>query len=143
MDIGIFGINDLWSQRFYHGTRADLKPGGLIEPGNLPDVGERDKMTICVYLTPNLDAAIWGAELAVGEGPGRIYIVEPTGPIEDDPDLTNKKFRGNPTKSFRSREPLRVMGEVTKWQGHSPEALKAMKDGVKRLERLGVKPIDD
>ena len=126
----------------YHGTRADLKPGDLIEPGYNSNYGKRTKAAY-VYLTRTLDAATWGAELAVGEGPGRIYIVEPTGPIEDDPDLTNKKFRGNPTKSFRSREPLRVMGEVTKWQGHSPEALKAMKDGVKRLERLGVKPIDD
>jgi hypothetical protein len=60
MDIGIFGINDVWSQRFYHATQADLKPGDLIEPGNLPDVGERDRMTTYVYLTPNLDAAIWG-----------------------------------------------------------------------------------
>ena len=126
----------------YHGTRADLKPGDLIEPGYNSNYGKRTKAAY-VYLTRTLDAATWGAELAVGEGLGRIYIVEPTGPIEDDPDLTNKKFRGNPTKSFRSREPLRVMGEVTKWQGHSPEALKAMKDGVKRLERLGVKPIDD
>jgi hypothetical protein len=90
-----------------------------------------------------LDAATWGAELAVGEGPGRLYIVEPTGPIEDDPNLTNKKFRGNPTKSFRSREPLRVTGEITDWQGHSPEVLKTMKEGLERLKRLGVEPIDD
>ena len=103
----------------------------------------RGQKTTYVYLTRTLDAATWGAELAAGEGPGRIYIVEPTGPIEDDPNLTNKKFRGNPTKSYRSREPLRVTGEITDWQGHSPEALKAMKDGLERLERLGVEPIDD
>src|SRR5438477_333681 len=115
----------------------------LIEPSKHPDVCERHSRTNYVYLTPNLDAATWGAELAVGEGPGRIYIVAPTGPIEDDPDLTNKKFRGNPTKSYRCREPLRVIGEVTEWQGHSSEALKAMKDGLKRLERLDVEPIDD
>jgi rifampin ADP-ribosylating transferase len=90
-----------------------------------------------------LDAATWGAELAIGEGPGRIYIVEPTGPIEDDPNLTNKKFRGNPTRSFRSREPLRVTGEIMDWQSHSPEALKVMKDGLEQLERLGIEPIDD
>src|SRR2546429_227180 len=119
----------------YHGTRADLKPGDLIEPGYNSNYGKRTKAAY-VYLTRTLDAATWGAELAVGEGPGRIYIVAPTGPIEDDPDLTNKKFRGNPTKSYRCREPLRVIGEVTEWQGHSPEALKAMKDGLKRLERL-------
>jgi rifampin ADP-ribosylating transferase len=126
----------------YHGTRADLKPGDLIEPGYNSNYGKRTKAAY-VYLTRTLDAAIWGAELAVGEGPGRIYIVQPTGPIEDDPNLTNKKFRGNPTKSFRSREPLRVTGEITDWQGHSPEALKAMKDGLEQLKRLGVEAIED
>ena len=78
--------------------------------------------------------AIRGAKLAAGAGPRRIYLVEPTGPIEDDPDLTNKKFRGNPTKAYRSLEPLRVTGEITDWQGHSPEALKAMKDFLEQLE---------
>ncbi len=129
-------------QRFYHGTRADLKPGDLIEPGHPPNFGKRERRTTYVYLTGTLDAAIWGAELALGEGPGRIYMVEPTGPIEDDPNLTDKKYPGNPTKSYRSREPLRVTGEVADWQGHSPEALKAMKDDLERLKRLGVEPID-
>jgi rifampin ADP-ribosylating transferase len=69
--------------------------------------------------------------------------VEPTGRVEDDPNLTNKKFRGNPTKSFRSREPLRITGEITSWQGHAPEAIQAMKDGLKRLEQRGVEAIDD
>ena len=109
--------------RFYHGTRADLKPGDLIKPGQRPNFGKQDRSTTYVYLTRTLDAATWGAELAAGEGPGRIYIVEPTGPIEEDPNLTDKKFRGNPTKSYRSRETLRVTGEVTDWQGHSPESL--------------------
>jgi len=119
----------------YHGTRADLKPGDLIKPGHAPNFGDRSRTTTHVYLTRTLDAATWGAELAGGEGPGRIYIVEPTGPIEDDPDLTDRKFRGNPTKSFRSREPLRVTGEIRDWKGHPPEALKAMKDGLERLEQ--------
>jgi Rifampin ADP-ribosyl transferase len=127
---------------FYHGTRADLKPGDLIEPGYTSNFGTRRKANH-VYLTATLDAAIWGAELAAGDSPGRIYIVEPTGPIEDDPNLTDKKFPGNPTKSYRSREPLRVVGEVTEWQGHSPEALQAMKDGLERLKRLGIEAIDD
>ena len=127
----------------YHGTRADLKPGDLIKPGHTPNFGNKARTTTYVYLSRTLDAATWGAELAVGEGLGRIYIVEPTGEIEDDPNLTNKKFRGNPTKSFRSREPLRIIGEITNRQGHSPEALKAMKDGLQRLKRLGVEPIDD
>ena len=129
--------------RLYHGTRADLEPGDLIEPGHEPNFGRQDRTTTYVYLTRTLDAATWGAELAVGEGPGRIYIVEPTGPIMDDPNLTDKKYPGNPTKSYRSREPLRVTGEVTDWQGHSPEALEAMKDGLERLARLGVEPIED
>ena len=129
--------------RLYHGTRADLKPGDLIKPGHTANFGNKGRRANYVYLSRTLDAATWGAELAVGEGPGRIYIVEPTGPIEDDPNLTNKKFRGNPTKSFRSREPLRIIGEITNWQGHSPEALKAMKDGLERLKQLGVEPIDD
>ena len=128
-----------WS--LYHGTRADLKPGDLIEPGYNSNYGKRTKASY-VYLTRTLDAATWGAELAVGEGLGRIYVVEPTGPIEDDPDLTNKKFRGNPTKAYRSLEPLRVTGEITDWQGHSPEALKAMKDFLEQLERPGVEPIE-
>ena len=94
-------------------------------------------------MTGTLDAAIWGAELALGEGLGRIYIVEPTGPIEDDPNLTDKRYPGNPTKSYRSREPLRATGEVMEWQGHAPEELRAMKDGLEQLERQGVEPIDD
>ena len=132
--------DDLSSQRFYHGTRADLKPGDLIKPGHPPNFGKRGRTTTYVYLTGTLDAATWGAELALGEGPGRIYIVEPTGPIMDDPNLTDKKYPGNPTKSYRSREPLRVTGEFTDWQGHSPEVVKAMKD---RIERLALEPIDD
>lgn len=128
--------------KLYHGTRADLKTGELIEPGYSSNYGQRKKARY-VYLTATLDAATWGAELAQGEGPGRIYIVEPTGPIMDDPNLTDKKFPGNPTKSYRSREPLRVVGEVMDWQGHSPEALKTMKDHIERLRQMGIEAIDD
>lgn len=95
-----------------------------------------------VYFTGTLDAAIWGAELAAGDSPGRIYIVEPTGPIMDDPNLTDKKFPGNPTQSYRSREPLRVTGEVTQWQGHSPEQLQEMKENLERLRAQGAQIID-
>lgn len=129
--------------RLYHGTRADLRPGDLIRPGQTPNFGNLDRTTTWVYLTRTLDAATWGAELANGEGPGRIYVVEPTGPMEGDPNLTDKKFRGNPTKSYRSRDPLRVTGEVTAWQGHPKEVLEAMKEGLERLARQGVEPIDD
>lgn len=112
--------DDKIPQRFYHGTRADLKPGDLIAAGYNSNYG-RQKQASWVYLTGTLDAAIWGAELAAGDGRERICIVEPTGPIVDDPNLTDKKFPGNPTQSYRSRDPLRVTGEVTAWQGHSPE----------------------
>lgn len=134
--------DDMIPQQFYHGTRANLKPGDLIEPGYNSNYGQMKKASY-VYLTATLDAAIWGAELAVGEAPGRIYIVEPTGSIMDDPNLTDKKYPGNPTKSYRSREPLRVTGEVTDWQGHSPEALKTMRDNLERLKQLGIEAIDD
>jgi Rifampin ADP-ribosyl transferase len=116
--------------------------GDLIEPGCNSNYGKK-KEAAYVYLTATLDAATWGAELALGEGPGRIYVVEPTGPIQDDPNLTDKKYPGNPTKSYRSRAALRVTGEVSDWQGHSPEELKAMKDNLERLRRLGVEAIED
>jgi Rifampin ADP-ribosyl transferase len=126
---------------FYHGTRAGLKPGDLIAPGYSSNYGKR-KQASWVYLTGTLDAAIWGAELAAGDGPGRIYVVEPTGAIEDDPNLTDRKFPGNPTLSYRSREPLRIIGEVAEWQGHSPERLKEMKDHLERLKAQGIEAID-
>lgn len=135
-------IGDLSSQRFYHGTKADLKPGDLIEPGYSSNYGKR-KTAAYIYLTATLDAATWGAELALGEGRGRIYLVEPTGPVEDDPNLTDKRYPGNPTKSYRSREPLRVTGEVTDWQGHAPGELKAMKDNLERLRQLGIEATED
>jgi len=127
---------------FYHGTQADLKPGDLIEAGYPSNYGQRKQATY-VYLAATLDAAIWGAELALGEGRSRIYIVEPTGAIEAAPNVTDKKFPGNPTKSYRSREPLRITGEVMDWQGHSPEVLKTMKDNLERLKQLGIEAIED
>ncbi len=127
----------------YHGTRADLQPGDLIGPGHVSNFGATGRTANHIYFTRTLDAAAWGAELAAGEGRGRIYLVEPTAPAEDDPNLTNRKFRGNPTKSFRSREPLRITGEIVDWQGHSPEAIQAMKAGLERLKQLGNATIDD
>lgn len=134
--------DDRSSPQFYHGTKADLKPGDLIAPGYRSNYGSR-KQAAFVYLTATLDAATWGAELAVGDGPGRIYTVEPTGPIEDDPNLTDKKFPGNPTRSYRTRAPLRVTGEVTTWQGHAPEQLQAMLEHLERLKQLGIEAIEE
>lgn len=96
-----------------------------------------------VYFTGTLDAAIWGAELALGSERERIYVVEPTGAVIDDPNVTDKKFPGNPTLSYRSAEPLRVVAEVTKWQGHAPERLQQMKDNLARMKAAGTDVIID
>jgi hypothetical protein len=130
------------AEGYLHGTKADLATGDRIEAGRASNYGER-KDAAFVYLTATLDAATWGAELAVGDGPGRIYIVEPTGPIEDDPNLTDKKFPGNPTRSYRTRAPLRVVGEITEWTGHAPEQIEAMREGLARLAAQGIEAIED
>jgi rifampin ADP-ribosylating transferase len=127
---------------FYHGTKADLQPGDLLQAGYRSNFGEGRKANF-VYLTATLDAATWGAELSAGDGPGRIYEVAPTGPIEDDPNLTDKRFPGNPTRSYRTREPLRVVGEVADWEPHGPEVLQAMRDRLAELDRQGVEAINE
>jgi hypothetical protein len=127
---------------FYHGTKVDLEVGDLIGRGYTSNYGSRRQANF-VYLSATLEAAIWGAELAVGEGRGRIYIVEPTGAIEDDPNLTNKRFPGNPTKSYRSREPLRIIGEVMEWKGHPPERLREMLDHLEKLKEQGIEAIEE
>lgn len=134
--------DSLGAEGYLHGTKAYLKPGDLVDAGRASNFGQR-KSAAFVYLTATLDAATWGAELAIGNGPGRIYIVEPTGPIEDDPNLTDKKFPGNPTRSYRTRAPIRVTGEITDWKGHAPEQLQAMRDGLARLAAEGVEAIED
>ncbi len=127
---------------YLHGTRADLAVGEMLVPGRESNFEEGRVMNY-VYFTATLDAAAWGAELAAGEGRGRIYIVEPAGGFEDDPNVTNKRFPGNPTQSFRSREPLRVVGELAGWVGHSPERLQAMRDGLDASRRQGAAQIED
>jgi rifampin ADP-ribosylating transferase len=127
---------------YLHGTKADLAVGDVLVPGRESNF-EEGRVMNHVYFTATLDAAVWGAELAVGQGRGRIYIVEPAGAFEDDPNVTNKRFPGNPTHSFRSRDPLRVVGELADWVGHSPEKLQAMKDGLKALNRQGAADIED
>lgn len=127
---------------YLHGTKADLTIGDLLVPGRESNF-EQGRLMNYVYFTATLDAATWGAELAVGNGRGRIYLVEPTGAFEDDPNVTDKRFPGNPTQSFRSREPLRIVGELTDWVGHSPEKLQAMLDGIKGLMQQGSAQIED
>ena len=120
---------------FYHGTRADLQAGDLLTPGNVSNYADRRYSWI--YFSASLDAAIWGCELAKGDGRERIYIVEPTGPFEDDPNLTDKRFPGNPTSSYRSRDPLRIVGEVAEWEPHPPERLREMKEALARMDAEG------
>lgn len=126
---------------YFHGTRAQLVAGDFIKPGHPSNFGlGRDANH--VYMTATLDAAIWGAELAKGDEPGRIYIVEPTGAIEDDPNLTDKKFPGNPTRSFRSTFAVRVVGEISHWHGHAPEAVQTMRDMVSQRAADGIEAED-
>ena len=127
---------------YLHGTKADLAVGDLLVPGRESNY-EAGRVMNYIYFTATLDAATWGAELAAGEGRGRIYLVEPTGDFEDDPNVTDKKFPGNPTQSFRSPAPVRVVGEVTDWAGHAPEALAAMRAGVAAALSRGSAAIED
>jgi len=131
-----------FAQTYFHGTKADLNLGDLIETGFNSNYGKR-KNAKYIFLSATLDAAIWGAELAVGDAPERIYLVEPTGPIEDDPDLTDKKFPGNPSKSYRSQHPFKVVGEVTSWQGHPAEQVKVMQDALAKLKEQGIDSLND
>lgn len=126
---------------FYHGTKADLKQGDLLQPGYYSNYGKRQKANF-VYFSATMNAAIWGAELALGDMPERIYCVEPTGTFENDPNLTDKKFPGNSTRSYRSRQPLRIIGEVAKWEGHSQNSIQEMKKNLEELKKQGIEAIN-
>jgi hypothetical protein len=131
---------------FYHGTKADLEAGDELVPGHGSNFQE-GRVSNHVYFTALVDTAAWGAELAtalagIGER-GRIYVVEPLGPFEDDPNVTDKRFPGNPTRSYRTRSPLRVVSELHDWQGHDPEVLQGMLDGLERLRQQGLDVIED
>lgn len=131
---------------FYHGTKAELTIGSLLTAGH-PSNFEDDRVSNHIYFSALLDPAIWGAELATSlanlDNRGYIYLVEPTGPFEDDPNLTNKRFPGNPTRSYRTRDPLRIVGEVEDWIGHPPELLRAMLESLENLRRQGLAIIED
>ena len=126
----------MFAQSYFHGIRADLKPGDQISTRYASNFTE-DQPLSWVYFAATLDAAIWGAELALGSGAARIYVVEPTGPIQDDPNLTDRKFPGNPTMSCRARDPLRVIAKVTGWRGHAPDRLTQMQDGLAAMKAAG------
>lgn len=125
-----------------HGTKADLAVGDLLVPGRLSNF-EAGRVMNHVYVTETLDAAAWGAELADGEGSGRIYVVEPTGDLEDDPNVTDKRLPGNPTRSYRTRDPVRVVGELEGWTGHTAEQRQTMTDALADLRRPGAAVIYD
>lgn len=127
---------------YLHGTRADLSMGDLLVAGRESNF-EAGRTMNYIYFTRTLDAATWGAELALGDGVGRIYLVEPTGDFEDDPNVTNKRFPGNPTQSFRSRHPLRIVGELAAWVPHAPDQVQARMDGLAELRRRGEAVIED
>ena len=127
---------------YLHGTKADLAIGELLAPGRESNF-ERGRVMNYIYFTAKLDAATWGAELAAGDGRGRIYIVEPTGGFADDPNVTDKKLPGNPTQSFRSIEPIQVVGELLDWVGHTPAALNAMREHVAAAISRGTSAIED
>ena len=112
---------------FFHGTKADLRVGELLVAGHRSNYRPEIVMNH-IYFTALRDGAGLAAELAAGERAPRVYVVEPTGPFENDPNVTDKKFPGNPTRSYRSREPLRVLGEVTDWTRLTPEALQGWRD---------------
>ena len=131
-----------FAQTYFHGTKVNLQIGDLIIVGNASNVGQR-KNAKYIFLSATLDAAIWGAELAIGTGRERIYLVEPTGAIEDDPDLTDEKFPGNPTRSYRSTEPFKIVGEVSTWQAHPAEQVKAMKEALEKLTEQGINSLND
>jgi rifampin ADP-ribosylating transferase len=131
---------------FFHGTRFALQVGDELVAGRGSNFQE-GRVSNNIYFTAVLETAVWGAELSTalaGQGePGRVYIVEPTGPFEDDPNVTNKRFPGNPTKSYRSRHPLRVVGEVEDWPAHEPDVLAGMLASLERLRAEGKDVIED
>ena len=112
---------------FFHGTKADLRVGDVLTAGFRSNYRPEVVMNH-IYFTALRDGAGLAAELAAGEAAPRVYLVEPTGAFEDDPNVTDKKFPGNPTRSYRSTEPLRIVEEVTDWTRQTPAALEAWRD---------------
>lgn len=126
----------------YHGTRAALQPGDLLTPGHVSNYGSRQTANF-VYLTARKEGAALAAELAAGEGPARVYVVEPLGPIEDDPNVTDRKFPGNSTRSYRTRQPLRVVREEKDWEPLAPQALEKIRERMRQAAQQGIEAIND
>lgn len=131
---------------FFHGTRFELAVGSHLVPGQSSNF-QAGRISNHVYFSALIDTAAWGAELATAlagvDGRGHVYLVEPTGPFEDDPNVTNKRFPGNVTQSYRTRHPMRVVDEVEQWDGHAPEVLAAMLEHLARLREQGLDVIED
>ncbi|GAB3302598.1 NAD(+)--rifampin ADP-ribosyltransferase [Geodermatophilus aquaeductus] len=131
---------------FFHGTRTAFAVGDELAPGH-GSTFQEGRVSNNVYFTAVLETAVWGAELATAlagdEERGHVYVVEPLGSFEDDPNVTDKRFPGNPTQSYRTRSPLRVVGEVDDWEGHAPEVLQGMLDSLARLREQGLDVIED
>jgi rifampin ADP-ribosylating transferase len=130
------------SGAYLHGTKADLAVGDLLVPGHASNY-EPGRVANHLYVSKTLDAAAWGAELAKGDGHGRVYIVEPLGDVEDDPNVTDKRFPGNPTLSYRTKQPVKVVGELTDWVGHTQDQIRAMREALDALRRSGEAVIYD
>lgn len=120
---------------FFHGTKVELKIGDLLEAQNPSNY--QDKKSNHIYFTATLDAAKWGAELAAFDSKERIYIVEPQGDFENDPNVTDKRFPGNPTRSYRSKSPLKIIAELASWERHSDEKINGMLTSLKTLREQG------
>lgn len=131
---------------FFHGTKSVLDVGDELVPGYGSNFHE-GRVSNNIYFSALVDTAAWGAELATAlagsDDRGHIYVVEPQGPFEDDPNVTNKRFPGNPTQSYRTRHPLRVVAELDAWEGHDPEVLKQMLDRLALLREQGLDVIED
>jgi rifampin ADP-ribosylating transferase len=131
---------------FFHGTRLEFVAGEELVPGH-PSNYHDGRIANHVYFSALMEPAVWAAELAVAlgglEGRGRVYLVEPTGPFEDDPNVTDKRFPGNVTRSYRTKHPMLVVGEVTDWDGHPPDVLQSMLDNLTRLREQGLDVIED
>ena len=126
---------------FFHGTKAELKIGDLLEPQHFSNY--QDKKSNYIYFTASLDAAKWGAELAASESKERIYLVEPLGDFENDPNLTDKRFPGNPTRSYRSKSPIKIIAELGSWVRHSDQEINQMLTSLKTLREQGKDVIYD